>query len=425
MFSAKQGRLAHMRSTKTALAVVLAGLLLASSVAHGQSSGIDPKVHRNYTPYSEAFYRELMTGRVNLFEGIGRFRNVVQGQVFGSDGTVVACAAYPRPGKGVGWVGRTSKRWSLIRNSQAGVRTEWDYGGGRKRYASKFYEPESGAFSNEILYQGSYILANPGQIQDTWPRALADACPDLKLPAHIRINEKQTSLRMDELRRQDPDAPIRNFPGSHLTGPGRTGLGASGGRPTTTKEEVWAFLDAQEGNVLLSPDGWGRIFVRGPGDRHEVWGLKDNGEFAWVAGLISFEEGGGDWLGWELEGKIVARYPMGYPFPYLPTGHRHAAFQLTDEFIGRPHPRSLPFMGEAYADRRFVFHPEGKFSVVDEAGNLVEGPHFEGGWRWTQGRLEMSVTDDPAGPRSIGWRELADQLGMKPTVWTPSTPDRY
>ena len=414
-----------MRSTKTALAAVLAGLLLGSGAAHGQSVRIDPEVHRNYTPYSEAFYRELMTDRVHLFEGTGKFRNVTLGLIYGADGTVTECSGGGISTKSVRWVGQATTRWSLVRSRSGGIRTEWDYGGGlKKKYGSKFYDPETGAFSIEILHKGSYILANRGQIQDTWPRALADACPDLKLPAHIRINEKQTSLRMDELRRQDPDAPIRNFPGSHLTGPGRTGLGASGGRPTTTKEEVWAFLDAQEGNVLLSPDGWGRIFVRGPGDRHEVWGLKDNGELAWVAGLISFEEGGGDWLGWELEGKIVARHPMGYPFPYLPTGHRHAAFQLTDKLIGWPDPRSLPFMGEAYADRRFVFHPEGKFSVVDKNGDLVEGPHFDGEWRWTQGRLEMTVTDDQAGRRSIGWRELAGQLGMKPSVWTPSTPDR-
>ena len=122
-------------------------------------------------------------------------------------------------------------------------------------------------------------------------------------------------------------------------------------------------------------------------------------------------------------GKIT--YPMGYPFPFLPTGHRHPAFQLTDEFLAHPYPRALPFMGEAYADKRFVFHPEGKFSVVDEAGNLVEGPHFDGEWRWTRGTLEMAVREDPAGPRRVHWRTLAHRLGMKPAVWTPSTPDRY
>ena len=77
--------------------------------------------------------------------------------------------------------------------------------------------------------------------------------------------------------------------------------------------------------------------------------------------------------------------------------------QITDAFLA--HPRSLAFMGEAYAEKRFVFHPEGRFSVVDEAGNLVEGPHFDGVWRWTKGHLEMTVRDDRS--YSINWRELA------------------
>ena len=412
-----------MNSTKMALAVVLAGLLLASCVAHGQSSRIDPKVYRNYTPYSVAFYEALLTDRVWVFEGNpDRTNSVMRALVFGGNGRLFRCFR--------NWASPRSKRlrWSV--EWRAGATLRYENWGPKLRYAPFFYDPETGLANVEIFRADesgrlTWDRVARGWIQNTLPRAFAGACPGLADAAAVKINEKQTSKKFDELRRQDPEAPIRHFPGSHLVGPGRTGLAASRLGSTTTKEEVWTFLDAQEGNVLLSPDGWGRIFVRGPGDRHEVWGLKDNGELAWVAGLISFEEGGGGWLGWELEGKIVARHPMGYPFPYLPTGHRHAAFQLTDKLIGWPDPRSLPFMGEAYADRRFVFHAEGKFSVVDEAGNLVEGPHFEGGWRWTQGRLEITVTDDPAGARSIGWRELADQVGMKPRVWTLSTPDRY
>ena len=132
----------------------------------------------------------------------------------------------------------------------------------------------------------------------------------------------------------------------------------------------------------------------------------------------------GDWLIVEVPGQPVFRYPVGYPVPVLPTGHRHAAFQLTDRLIGSAKPRSLPHMGEVYADKRFMFHTEGKFSVVDLNGDLVEGPHFDGVWRWTKGNLEMTIRDDPAGSRSIGWRELASDLDMQPTVWTRSTPDR-
>ncbi len=288
-----------------------------------------------------------------------------------------------------------------------------------------FYEPGSGAFYIEGLFphpdphKRQWVRGRSGWVQDSWPRAMADKCPSVELPTGMRFNEKQTSLRIDELRRQDPAAPIRNFRGSQLTAPGRTGLAASGGRPTTTKEEVDAFLMAEEGNILRwNKRAW--VWVRS-WDREEVWRIQHEGTSERFFDVARPEDGS----------RLAVRFPtrdmvymVGYPFPFLPTGRRHPAFQLTDELVARPHPRELPFMGEAYADKRFVFHAGGKFSVVDEAGNLVKGPHFDGVWRWTRGTLEMTVRDDPTGFRLTHWRTLAHQLGMKPTVWTPSTPDK-
>ncbi|MCY3671259.1 MAG: hypothetical protein OXH14_09285 [Alphaproteobacteria bacterium] len=147
------------------------------------------------------------------------------------------------------------------------------------------------------------------------------------------------------------------------------------------------------------------------GDREEFWRLPNESRAEKFFDIVRSEDGK-----WMTIGEIT--YPIGYPFPYLPTGHRHPAFQLTDELIARPDPRPLPHMGEAYVDKRFVFHPEGKFSVVDEVGNLVEGPHFDGTWVWTRGRLEMTIRDDPAGPYSVGWRELASDLDMQPKIWS-------
>ncbi len=404
------------------LALALAGAALASCTAHGQSAKLDSKVYINHTPYSADFYNRLLADRVKVVEGTGRFRNVVQGVVFGADGTAYECVAHRRPGGRFQWLGNDTTRWSTHMAGNGGE-VAWQIDPQKRLYASHFYDPETGTLATEVNGQGGAVLTNPGHIQDSWPRALADACPDL-VPAHIRVNEKQTSLKMDELRRQDPDAPVRHFPGWRLTSPGRTGLGASGGRPTTTKAEVEAFLEAQEGNVLMTYKRIGLTYVRA-GDREELWRI---GHWNMTDGywdIVRTADEAGEWIEIHDGPRVRFRYPVGYPFPYLPTGHRHPAFQLTDEFIARPYPRSLAFMGEAYADRRFVFHPEGKFSVVDEAGTLVSGPHFDGTWRWTRGRLEMTVRDDPAGPRSIGWRELAADLDMQPTVWTRFTRDRY
>ena len=51
---------------------------------------------------------------------------------------------------------------------------------------------------------------------------------------------------------------------------------------------------------------------------------------------------------------------------------------------------------------------------LDEGGNLVEGRHFDGVWRWTKGHLEMTVRDDRS--YSINWRELA--IDPPPKIWS-------
>ena len=415
--------------TARSLLCLAAGLLLASCVAHGQNQPREflqtmpaelselPywKVFRNHSSHSERFFKNLTFGRVFVHKR-SRAPGVAIAMLVRDDGEIFLCnSPY-----GAGTAHRLNrKKLSFETHSTGATWTVTDkLGDAATRLV--FYDPGSGAFHTEGLlrhpdpHKRRRVTLRSGWVQDSWPRAMADKCPKLELPANMRVNEKQTSLRMDKLRRQDPDAPLRDFPGSQLTAPGRTGLTASGGKPTTTVEEVNAFLAAQESNIVkwVSP---GYTYVRS-GDREEFWRLQNASRAEKFFDIVRSEDGK-----WMTIGEIT--YPIGYPFPYLPTGHRHPAFQLTDEFLARPYPRSLPHMGEAYADKRFVFHPKGKFSVVDEAGNLVEGPHFDGVWRWTKGRLEMTVRDDPTGPRRVHWRTLAHRLGMKPKIWSPYSRD--
>ena len=405
-----------------------AGVLLASCAAHGQQppreflrtvppelSGLPYwKAFRNHSSHSERFFRNLVFGRVFVHEHSAA-PGIASAEFVRDDGRVFRCFRKNDNGKyALSWA-----KLDIETHSTGAARTI-TYQGQIYRYLL-FYEPRLGKLRVESLvahenpHKRKFETRLSGWVQDSWPRVLADACPDFATLSGMRINEKQTSPKIDELRRQDPDAPILNFPGSHLTAPGRTGLASSGVKPTTTANEVNAFLAAQEGNIVKWVSA-GYTYVRN-GDREEFWrkgGWNLPDKYYDVT-----RSADGKWL---TIGEIT--YPMGYPFPYLPTGHRHPAFQLTDQFLARPFPRSLPHMGEAYADKRFAFHSEGKFSVVDRNGDLVEGPHFDGVWRWTKGHLEMTVRDDPAGPRSVGWRELVIDLDFEPTVWTQSTPDR-
>ncbi|MDE0372821.1 MAG: hypothetical protein OXI73_09800, partial [Rhodospirillales bacterium] len=244
--------------------------------------------------------------------------------------------------------------------------------------------------------------------------------PGLRLPRGMKINERQTSLKLDDLRRQDPDAPIRNFPGSELTAPGRTGLAASGLAPTTTKEEVWAFLDAREGDLLLNPKGDLRVLSRGrKRGEHEIWRLTAKGELDVTRTLRPTTDEAGEWLDIvDRRGKVRARYPIGYPFPYLPTGQRHPAFQLTDRLLESREPVVLPWMPKKW--KTFEFFHDG--SVIGTP--MDGGPETRGSWRWTRGLLHVWIDGNSEAPE---WTDVADMLGMeRPKLWTvwDSDPER-
>ena len=51
-----------------------------------------------------------------------------------------------------------------------------------------------------------------GWVQESWPRVAVAWCPD-RVPAGMPINERQTAKSLDDMRKQDPDAPIRHFMG--------------------------------------------------------------------------------------------------------------------------------------------------------------------------------------------------------------------
>ncbi len=403
---------------------IAALVLLGSCLLHGQGNAeVKPYKVSNYPSHKSSFFGSLMSGRVWVFENPEpeEFADIPHALIFDRSGKRIRCLGR-RTGSGKPrWVESGPGRWEVGSTGYASIR--WLDRDKKKKFVFFFYDPEDGTISHERQTKDAegkvtWILHNVGWVQDSWPRVLADACPGIELPPGMEINEKQTSSSPRELRRQDPDAVIRRFPGSEMTGPGRVGI-AVHGVPTTTRAKVWAFLNAQEGNVMLGPKGHGRVFVRGAEDaaQHEIWGLKDEGGLAWTADMVEVTDDAGEWLYWKFDGKVVARYRMGDPLPYVSTGYRHGAWQLTDRLVGGAEATALPFMGDAYADRRFVFIGDGNLSVVDIDGNLAPDEGFEGTWRWTKGRLEVRVAGDSR-LHSIAWQDLARELGEKPALVT-------
>ena len=412
-------KIARLMTTMACL-VIAPGL--PSCMAHGPAQNIGIDTHPNFVPYDKAFYDTLLSGRAWIFEGVyhPNYRNIVRGIAFAKDGSRIDCLAFKKTNGDPIWIAHRDVKWEVLQRAKLiGAVVRNSYVDGRKpRHLPLYYDPSTGVLAGEVVRHGNsgrqyWIRSSKGHVQDTWPRALANACPGLvdELPAGMAINEKQTSLVMAELRRQDPNAPIRNFPGSQHRAPGTTGLGASRSAPTTTQEEVEAYLLAQSGNVLKSPAGRGYVYAR-YGGQEELWQLGDEGL------LETYSEVGRSPDDTRVTVRIGDRgqtYMVGYPFPLAPTGHRHPAWQITDWLIGSGRVLEVPRLGATWKGVRFL--GDNRAEALPASG----GAPVEAAWRWTQGQLQVVVRGASA---SAGhWRELADRLGMGVQVWTTATPN--
>ena len=407
------------------LAVLLSCTLLAACVTPGhqavrQTTVVkeNAKLFRNYSSHSVQFFKDLFAGRVFIHEHAS-LPGVVRGEVYHRDGRLGRCYFHQEAGK---HVRHTTESWSI--EARVGAIRAITVKGKTGR-SVPLYDAATGALRLEFFHRGpkgahdmTWAELGAGWVQDSWPRLLAHACPRVELPAGMPVNEKQSSPRIAEMVRQDPSAPVRNAPGSGLTAPGRTGLVETNWGPTTTRAEVMAFLQDQAGNVVLSPRGTGYVYTKGWDADGEVWALDEAGRIADIGSLHLGDAGTGqDWIVTKAPGHPDFHYPIGYPLPMLPTGHRHAAFQLTDRLIEEGTPVALPWMPSEWKD--FTFLADGTVRARRADG----GPDRISTWTWTKGRLWVQVDGNREAP---DWEEVAEHLGMeKPKLWTPADGQHY
>ena len=391
-----------------AVAVMMATGLIADSVA-AQAAPASP----NYSSHAAGFFTGLLEGRVWILERPNSRRagdrNTVWAHYHGADGTVRACAhlggAYA-PGTARWRVAPAREFRALYNFNEPGVEPD---PGQRRGHTPVFYDPATGVLHNEALgaASGAWAVASRGWVQESWPRAMKDACPDLGLPADLPVNEKQTSAVFDEMAAQDLDAPVRGFPGSELRGPGATGIAASGSHATLPAAALKRFLEDNNGRVLIDNTGARHVLVLGR-DRDELWLLDGNGGIADTASLVPAAGGTEIALHYERL-PLRPRFRVGDALPLLPTGERYAAMRLTDWLAARDRPVTLPFM-EA-KDSAFRFRADGTLNAVLGDGNGRRGT--AGAWRWSRGELIVTL-DGVAAANSYPWRALAAHLGWMP-----------
>lgn len=385
-------------------AAAMATASLAADGATGQTVPGGP----NYSSHAPAFFTGLIKGRVWILERPNTRRagdrNKVWAHYHGPDGTLLACAHLG------GVHASASARWRIVPSRQ--FRALYSYVGPdkepdpsqRRGHTPIFYEPATGGLHNEALEpaSGAWRVASRGWVQESWPRAMKDACPDLELPAGLPVNEKQTSIVFHEMMAQDANAPVRGLPGARLRGPGATGIAALNGRSALPAAALKGFLADNDGRVLVDNTGARHVLVLSR-DRDELWLLDPEGAIADTGYLVPTAGGAEIALHYERL-PLRPRYRVGNPLPFLPTGERFAAMRLTDWLTARNKPVTLPFMDRAAVAFRFM--ADGALTAELEDGASA------GAWRWSRG--ELIVTLDGAAANSYPWRALAGHVGWRP-----------
>ena len=390
-----------------ATAAALAAMFAAVDAAWGQTSAGSP----NYSSHAAAFFEELLAGRVWVLErpnsSLAGDRGTVWAHYHAPDGRLLACAHLG------GEYAGAEARWRVV--PSRAFRALYNYlepgaepdPGRRHGHTPIFHDPETGTLHNEATGpDGRWSIASRGWVQESWPQAMKEACPDLSLPASLPVNRRQTATRIDAMMAQDPDAVVRNAPGSHLRGPGATGIAATQGRTSLGPVALGHFLAENDGFVLTDTAGARHVLVLGA-EGDELW-LRDADGGVVDTGLLVPAAGGAEIAVHYSRLPVRPRYRIGDALPFLPTGERFAAMRITDRVAAQGTPLVLPFPGRTETVVRL--RADGTLTAEGGGAGTVAGT-----WRWSRGELVVALEGAAGEARVSGtrvpWRVLADQAG--------------
>ena len=401
-----------LRVAAAALAVAFA----AMDAAWGQAPASGP----NYSSHAAAFFEELLAGRVWVLERPNSSRADDRANAWAhyhaSDGTLLACAHLG------GGYAAASARWRVV-GSRA-FRALYNYyeagtepdPGLRQGHTPLFYDPATGRLHNETLSGGTWAVASRGWLQESWPAAMKEACPDLPLPGHLPINRRQTATGFEAMMAQDPASPLRNAPGSHLRGPGATGIAAARGRDRLPAAALAKFLEDNDGFVLMDTAGARHVLVLGA-DGDELWLLADgpragDGDIADTGVLVPAASGAEIAVHYGRL-PIRPRYRVGDALPFLPTGERFAAMRITDRLSQGGETVVLPFSGTSVSGTSVPGRAETVVRLRADGTLTADGGGdgtVAGSWRWSRGDLVVTL-EGAGGEARIPLRVLADLAG--------------
>ena len=267
------GKIAMLRCVSLILtATVLSSVCFASDIP-----GL-PRLPINISSHSAEFFERLLGGRVWVFNWQGTPAAIH----FTRDHRAFECRAArsstssPQPFRHMAWrIGTPDNRTSLQLTARGAD-------GERPTYAMVvIYDPRTGRLHAEQHSRDTrkWHVNRDGWIQDRWPAALRRVCSPYSLPADLSVDQRQSSLDWNDLKRAA--SPIRNHPGSEYSYIGATGLGASSGEPTMTPRQVENYERLMHGVIGATHFDRRFVFVQTPGGS-QVWLLDDRDDIVEV-----------------------------------------------------------------------------------------------------------------------------------------------
>ncbi len=377
-------------------------LLATTLLIHSVSAFAKDRVFLDYpeapktNSHSAEFFMELFENRVAVLTrhitqyNNGSFKQVKEPMLFWAKATLMT-----KNGKTItcdyknhrierGKV--TTLKWGL-HDHRAGVNT-WRW----------VYDPVNGG---DYLWgksrDGKWAPRVIGHWQESWPRSMAERCPDIKLPDNIPINEKQTSTNYWELLEQDPDAPLRGFKGT-----------------SPEAKRLFKGPETLEGSLNYLRSIKGTVFhLRGHDmvlntKRQELWKLGKDGVVEDVA-VFKQDKTNNAWIRGKWQNRTFE-----YDWTYLTmplfaeavmngmTDVRHPAFMFTDWLTDG---RDVLFPLKTGKHARLTLDARGFVS----APAPTTGEDVQGTWWLERGDLNISMGE--FGHKTWPWAEFAQIVG--------------
>lgn len=364
-------------------AVVLSGFVGSAEAQDRRSTA-----PRNLSSHPPEFFRELLTGRVWVYERKGS----VEAMYLGKDGVVKGC--WFSAERNTYRLFSAELRWRIgTPRGRSNLELNWPTSEGM-RYGRRviIYAGETGRFHSETfgIKTRNWRVDRDGWIQDGWPAAFRNACNEAILPWDVKTVSEQDSLDFAHMKRNA--TPIVRFPGWELSFPGATGIADSGGKPTMTIEEVLEERRRTHGMIRLRMTGERSVGVDRPDGIREIWLLDDNDDVVDVAEMRPIGDGSRVRIEWEKTGQ-AATIRVGYPVRAMSTGKYHPAFLMMFEAVLLKKPVEL----------------DGAIHVFQQDGKVASGVET-GEWWLSGGAVYVKIAGRT---RNWPWRVFAGKAGLK------------